>query len=88
MRMGRASTAQPFKKKNTYSITARDDGSKDVAFHGDTEGQRDDIEQQKVGSLSGSSLAGKNTSLDSGTIGDGLVRVDALLILLAWEWPS
>lgn len=55
----------------------------DVALHGDTERERDDIEQEHVGGLGRGSLAGKDTSLDSSTVGDSLVRVDALLELLA-----
>lgn len=66
-------------------LAARNDRSKDVALHGDTEGKRDDIEQEEVGGVGGGGLAGEDTSLDGGTVGDGLVGVDALLKLLAVE---
>ena len=63
----------------------RENIREDVSFHGDTERERDDIQQEHVGSLSRRSLAGEDTSLNSGTVGDSLVGVDALLELLAVE---
>lgn len=74
--------ALPFFNRR-HCLAASNDRSEDVSFHGHTQGEWDDIEQKKVGSLSRSGLAGKDTSLDSGTIGDGLVGVDALGTLLA-----
>lgn len=59
--------------------------TEDVALHGDTKRQGNDIEQQEVSSLSGLSLAREDTSLNSGTVRDSLVRVDALLELLVVE---
>lgn len=67
------------------SLATRNDRSEDVALHGNTEGKRYDIEQEKVGSVGGGGLAGKDTGLNGGTVGDGLVGVDALLELLATE---
>ena len=60
-------------------------GSKHSPFHGDTERQGNDIEKEKVGSVGGSGLAGEDTGLNGCAISDGLVRVDALLELLAVE---
>ncbi|KAI6875793.1 Heat shock protein [Hortaea werneckii] len=68
------------------SVATRDDRTRiNVALHGDTERERADIEQEHVSGLGRGSLAGKDTSLDSSAVGDGLVRVDALLELLAVE---
>ena len=61
------------------------DGSEDVALHGDTEGEGNDIKEEEISSLGGGSLAGEDTGLDGGTVGDSLVGVDALLELLATE---
>lgn len=66
-------------------LATGDDGGEDVALHGDTERERDDIEQKEVGGLGGLGLAGEDTGLDGGTVGNGLVGVDALLELLAVE---
>lgn len=66
-------------------LTAGNDGSEDVTLHGNTEGERDDIEKEQVSGVSGCGLSGEDTGLDGGTVGDGLVRVDALLELLAVE---
>lgn len=66
-------------------MPASDDGSEDVALHGDTKGQGADVEQEKVGGLGGGGLSGEDTGLDGGTVGDSLIGVDALLELLAVE---
>lgn len=66
-------------------LTAGNDGSEDVALHGDTERKRDNIEQKEVGSLGRRGLAGEDTGLDGSTVGNGLIGVDALLELLAVE---
>jgi hypothetical protein len=68
-----------------HSLATGNNGSEDVTLHGNTERKRDNVEKQKVGGVSGRSLAGKDTGLDGGTVGDGLVGVDALLELLAVE---
>lgn len=67
------------------SLATRDDGSEDVALHGDTKREGHDIEEEEVGSLSRGSLAREDTSLDGGTVGNSLVGVDALLEFLATE---
>lgn len=67
------------------SVAARDDRSEDVALHSHTERKRDDIEQEKIGGVGGRGLARENTSLNSSTIGDSLIRVNALLELLTVE---
>ena len=67
------------------SLATGNDGSEDVALHGDTEGKRHDIEQEQVRSVSRGGLAGKDTGLNGGTVGDSLIGVDALLELLAVE---
>ena len=50
----------------------------------DTEGERSDIEEEQILGLLGG-VAGKDGSLDSGTVRDGLVGVDRLVGLLAVE---
>jgi hypothetical protein len=75
----------------TYLLNGRDglstgnDGSEDVTLHGDTKGEGNDIEEEEVGGLGGGGLSGEDTGLDSGTVGNSLVGVDALLELLATE---
>jgi hypothetical protein len=66
-----------------HGLTTGNNGSEDVALHGDTEGEGNNIEEEKVGSLGGGGLSGEDTSLDGGTVGNSLVGVDALLELLA-----
>jgi hypothetical protein len=66
-------------------LTTGNDGGKDVALHGDTEGEGNDIEKQEVSSLGGGGLSGEDTGLNGGTVGNSLVGVDALLELLAVE---
>ena len=62
-----------------------DNGGEDVTLHGDTKGEGNDIEKQEVLGLGGGGLAGENTGLNSGTVGNGFIGVDALLQLLAVE---
>jgi hypothetical protein len=77
--------------KEKGKITSRDglptgnDRGEDVTLHGNTEGERDDIEEEEVGGLGRGGLSGEDTGLDSGTVGNSLVGVDALLELLATE---
>jgi hypothetical protein len=68
-----------------HGLTTWDDRSEDIAFHGNTERERNDIKKQEVGSLSRLGLAGEDTSLDSSTVGDSFIRVDALFELLVVE---
>lgn len=68
-----------------HGVTTGNDGSEDVTLHGDTKREGDDIEKEKVGGVGGGGLAGKDTCLNGGTVRNGLVRVDALLELLAVE---
>ena len=65
--------------------TAGNDLSEDVALHGDTEGKGNNVEEEHVGGVGGGGLAGKDTGLNGGTVGDSLIGVDALLELLATE---
>jgi hypothetical protein len=65
--------------------TTGNNGGKDVTLHGDTERQRNDIEEEEVGGLSRGGLSGEDTGLDGGTVGNSLIGVDALLELLAVE---
>ena len=67
------------------SATAGNNGSKDVALHGNTEGERADIEEEEVSGLLRAGLAGKDSSLDGSTVGNSLIGVNALLELLAVE---
>jgi hypothetical protein len=62
-----------------------DDWREDIALHGDTEREGDDIEKQEVGGIGRSSLSGEDTGLDGGTVRNSLIGVDALLELLAIE---
>ena len=66
-------------------LATGDDGGEDVALHGNTKGQGNDIQKEEVGGVGRGSLAGEDTGLDSGTVGNGLIGVDALLELLAVE---
>lgn len=67
------------------SLSTRNDRSKDVALHGNTKRQWHDVQKQEIGSVGRCGLARKDTSLDGSTVSDSLVRVDALLELLAVE---
>lgn len=67
------------------SLTAGNNGSEDVALHGNTKGKRDNIEKEQVSGVSGGGLSGEDTSLDGGTVSNSLIGVDALLELLATE---
>ena len=66
-------------------LATRHDGREDVALHGDTERKGDDVKKEEVGGVGRGGLAGEDTGLDGGTVGDGLIGVDALLELLATE---
>lgn len=66
-------------------LATADNGGEDVALHGDTKGQGNDIQKKEVRGIGGSSLAGEDTGLDGGTVGNSLIGVDALLELLAVE---
>ena len=61
-----------------------DDDTENVNLHGNTEGEGSNIEQEEVSGLV-RGLAGKDGSLDSGTVCDSLVGVDRLVRLLAVE---
>ena len=65
--------------------TAGNNVGEDVTLHGDTKGKGNNVEEEHVGGVGGGGLAGKDTGLDGGTVGDSLVGVDALLELLAAE---
>lgn len=64
-------------------VTGNDD-TKDVTLHGNTEGKRGDVEEEEIGGLV-RGLASKDGSLDSGTVGNGLIGVDRLVQLTATE---
>jgi hypothetical protein len=55
-----------------------DNGGEDVTLHGDTKGEGNNIQKEKVSGLGGGSLAGEDTGLNGGTVGNGLIGVDAL----------
>ena len=59
-------------------LPTRDDRGEDIALHGDTKGQGDNIKKQEIGSVSGCGLARQDTCLDSSTVSNGFVGVDAL----------
>jgi hypothetical protein len=60
------------------------DNTEDITLHGNTEGKRGNVEQKQVLGLL-RCLASKNSSLNSGTIGDGLIGIDGLVQLTATE---
>lgn len=65
--------------------TAGNNVGEDVTLHGDTKGKGNNVEEEHVGGVGGGGLAGEDTGLDGGTVGDSLVGVDALLELLTTE---
>jgi len=64
-------------------LATRNNRGEDVALHSDTKGKRDDVQEEEVRGISRSGLAGKDTSLDGGTVGNGFIWVNAFLELLA-----
>jgi len=64
-------------------VAGHDDGH-DATLHLDTEGERNDVEEEEVLGL-GALLAGDDGGLDGGTVGDGLIGVDGPVELLALE---
>ena len=68
-----------------HCVATRHHRGEDITLHGNTKGKRADIEEEEIGSFGGGGLAREYTSLNSGTVGDSLIRVDALLELLAIE---
>jgi hypothetical protein len=66
-------------------LSSGNDRGEDVALHGNTEGKGNDVEEQQVGGIGGGGPAREDTSLNSRAVGNGLIRVDALLELLAVE---
>lgn len=58
--------------------------TEDVTLHGNTKGERGDIEKKEVGGLVGG-LTGEDSSLDSGTVSNSLIGVDRLVELSATE---
>jgi NAD-specific glutamate dehydrogenase len=62
-----------------------DEGGHDTSSSLNTKGKGGNIKEKKILSLLRGVTGGKDGSLDSSTIGDGLIRVDALLGLLAVE---
>lgn len=47
--------------KRGHSLPTGNDRGEDVTLHGNTKGERDDIQKEEVGSLGGGGLAGENT---------------------------
>lgn len=64
-------------------LTTGNNGGEDVTLHGDTEGEGNNIEKEEVRGLLGGGLSTEDTSLNGGTVGNSLIRVDALLELLS-----
>lgn len=65
------------------SLATGNDWGKDIAFHGNTKRERYHIQKEEVGSIGRGGLSRQNSCLDCSTIRDSLIRVDALLKLLA-----
>lgn len=68
-----------------YGLSTGNNGGEDVALHGDTKVEGNNVEEEEIGGVSGGGLSGEDTSLNGGTVGNSLVGVDALLKLLAVE---
>jgi hypothetical protein len=64
-------------------LATGNDGSEDVALHGNTKRKRNNIKQKQVLGLSGGGLSRQDTGLDGSTVGNSLIGVDALLWRLA-----
>ena len=73
------------KSNMTYRLSTGNDRGEDVALHGNTEGEGNDIEKEEIGSIGRGSLARENTGLNGSTVCNSLVGIDALLELLAVE---
>ena len=58
-------------------VTGNDD-TENVTLHGNTKGERSDIKEEKVSGLV-RGLAGKDGSLDGGTVSNSLIGVDGLV---------
>jgi hypothetical protein len=67
------------------SGVALDESSHDTASGLNTDGERSDVEQQDLVGRLGRGITREDSSLYSGTVGDGLIRVDGLVGLLAVE---
>jgi hypothetical protein len=63
---------------------AGNDDTKDVTLHGNTEGERGNIEKEEILGLVGG-LTGKDGSLDGGTVGDSLIGVNGFVQLASTE---
>lgn len=61
-----------------------ENNTEDVTLHGNTKGERGDIEKEEVGGLVGS-LTGEDGSLDGSTVSNSLVGVDGLVELTTTE---
>ena len=66
-------------------LTTGHDRGEDVALHGNTQGEGNDVQEKEVGGVGRGGLSGEDTGLDGGTVGNSLIGVDALLELLATE---
>jgi hypothetical protein len=66
------------------SLAAVNDGGEDVALHSDTEREGNNVQKEEVLGLGGGGLAGKDTGLDGGTVGNSLIGVDALYKTCKW----
>lgn len=71
--------------KRGHSLATSNDRGENVTLHGNTKGERDDIQEEEVRGLGGGGLARQDTSLHGGSVGDSLIGVDGLLELLAVE---
>ena len=85
------SDAQCEQEDSTDFLNGRDglstghDSSEDITLHGHTEREGNNIKKKEICSVGRCGLARKDTSLNSGTVGDSLIGVDALLEFLSVE---
>jgi len=66
------------------SVTGNNDGH-DTTLHLNSEGEGNDIQEQKILGLGVTGLVGQDGGLDGGTVGDSLIGVDGLVQLLSVE---
>jgi hypothetical protein len=61
-----------------HGLSTWDDRGKDITLHGNTEGQGNNVEKEEVGGVGRCGLARQDTCLNSGTVSNGFIGVDAL----------
>jgi hypothetical protein len=65
-------------------LAAVNDGGEDVTLHGNTEREGNNVQEEEILGLGGGGLAGEDTGLNGGTVGNSLIGVDALEQICKW----